>query len=642
MNALALAQSPHPETAYRPDIDGLRAIAVLGVVLYHVESQWIPGGFTGVDVFFVISGYLIHALILGGMQAQRFSLGNFYARRIRRIFPPLILVLLASWVFGWISLLSDEYSQLGKHMGASAVFIANFVFNREAGYFDTDALLKPLLHLWSLSVEEQFYVIFPVLLTVLARYGISFGKVLFTLLVLSFVTSCWMSLSAKTAAYYLPWSRFWELLSGALLAQGAHCLRPGEDFPARLARLSGWRHLGRAQLWSLLGAFLVVCGFFLIERNSVFPGPLALLPVVGTCLLIAAGPGAGLNRYFLSWRPLVALGLVSYAWYLWHYPLLAFLRITEPQTPARWQLLSAVALALLLAALSYRLLERPIRRSRTARVLTGLIVAMVIVGSIGNYTKNVHGFNDRLPSAPDIATMSAAEHAASRTAATALLGDSHANHFSVGLLAYMHKRGDGVRVYSYGGCAPLYDIDIDGGPGGKCKDLVTPAIDQIAAEGALRTVVIAFNGTGYMNSARGVILSHPGLPSADNDTVLRAGLRATLAKLVGAGKQVVMLTDNPPLNFHPRNCLMARPFSTQPAKSLCAVERTWVDSATKLYRDILYDSVRAFPGVKIFDTYPVLCDSVYCYAKMDGQLLYADTTHLTREGSLRFAGRFDF
>lgn len=627
---------------YRADIDGLRAIAVLGVVFYHVESQWIPGGFTGVDVFFVISGYLIHSLILGAMQADGFSLANFYARRIRRIFPALVFVLLTCWAAGWVSLLSDEYSQLGKHIGASAVFIANFVLNREAGYFDTDALLKPLLHLWSLSVEEQFYLIFPLMLMALARLRVSFGRILLALLVLSFVTSCWMSLNTKTAAYFLPWSRFWELLAGALLAQGAHHLKPGEDFPSRLARLSGWHRLGYAQSWSLLGAVLVACGFFLVQRQSVFPGPFALLPVAGTCLLIAAGPRAGFNRRLLSWPPLVALGLVSYAWYLWHYPLLAFLRITEPQPPAAWQLLSAVGVALLLAVFSYRMLERPIRRNASVPVLTGLIASMAIAGALGKYTKNVHGFEDRLPRAPQIATMTPEEHAASRNATMAILGDSHANHFSVGLYAYAKKHGDGVRVYSHGGCAPLHGVRNEGGPGGTCQDSVTPAIDEIAANSAVRTVVIAFNGTGYMNSARGVTLSHPNLPAADNNTVLRAGLHATLAKFVEAGKYVVMLTDNPPLNFHPRNCLMSRPFSAQPAKPTCAVERSWVDNATQSYRDILYSSARAFPGVKIFDTYPILCDALYCYAKKDGQLLYADTTHLTREGSLRFAGQFDF
>jgi peptidoglycan/LPS O-acetylase OafA/YrhL len=636
------AATPAHTTAYRADIDGLRAIAVLGVVLYHVESQWIPGGFTGVDVFFVISGYLIHSLILGAMQANRFSLANFYARRIRRIFPALVFVLLTCWAFGWVSLMSDEYSQLGKHIGASAVFIANFVLNREAGYFDTDALLKPLLHLWSLSVEEQFYLIFPVMLMVLARLRISFGRVFLALFVLSFVASCWMSLNAQTAAYYLPWSRFWELLAGAMLAQGARHLKPGEDFPAWLARLSGWRHLSHAQLWSLLGAVLVACGFLFVQRQSVFPGPYALLPVAGTCLLIAAGPRAGFNRHLLSWPPLVALGLVSYAWYLWHYPLLAFLRITEPQPPAVWQLLGVVGIALLLAVFSYRMLERPIRRNTTARVLTGLIVSMVIAGALGKYTKNVHGFEDRLPRAPEIATMTPNEHAASANATMAILGDSHANHFSVGLYAYAKKHGDGVRVYSYGGCAPIYGADIVGGPGGKCKDLVTPAIDEIAASSALRMVVIAFNGTGYMNSARGVTLSHPNLPSADNNTVFSAGLRATLAKLTAAGKQVVLLTDNPPLNFHPRNCLMARVFSSQPARPHCAAERSWVDSTTQQYRDILYGAAREFSGVRVFDTYPVLCDALYCYAKKDTHLLYADTTHLTREGSLRFAGRFDF
>ncbi len=642
LNSPAPSSNSHAETVYRPDIDGLRALAVLGVVAYHTDSRWIPGGFSGVDVFFVISGYLIHSLILGEMKAERFSLANFYARRIRRIFPALILVLFASWSFGWLSLLSGEYRQLGKHIGASAIFIANFVLNREAGYFDTDALLKPLLHLWSLSVEEQFYLVFPVTLALLVRFRISFGKALLALLVVSFGVSCWMTLSMKTAAYYLPWSRFWELLSGALLAQAARHLKPGEDFPGRLTALSGWRYVGRAQLWSLLGASLVVCGFFLIQPNSAFPGPLALLPVLGTCLLIAAGPGAGFNRHVLSSRPLVALGLVSYAWYLWHYPLLAFVRITEPQSPALWKLLGAVMTALLLAVLSYRMLERPIRGSRSVRVLTGLVVSMIIVGAVGKYTANVRGFENRLPRAPEIATMTKEEHAASRTAVTALLGDSHANHFSPGLFAYVNKRGDGVRLYSYGGCAPLYGVDIEGGPGGKCKDVVTPAIDQIAAEARLRTVVIAFNGPGYMNGSRGVTLSHPSFPSSDNDTVFRAGLHATLAKLVDAGKQVVLLIDNPPLNFHPRNCLMVRPFSTTPAKSHCAVERGWVESTTKVYRDTLYDCVRAFPGVKIFDTYPVLCDAAHCYAKKDGRLLYADTTHLTREGSLRFAERFDF
>ena len=356
---------------YRADIDGLRALAILSVVGYHGFPQMVRGGFTGVDVFFVISGYLISGLILGDLERGRFSFRRFYARRFRRIFPALIVVLGASLLYGAVALAPDEFRELGKQAAAAAAFGSNILQWTEAGYFDQQAATKPLLHLWSLGVEEQFYIVWPVIL-VLAYRRARGAALCASLLVLSFGANLVLTHSSPSAAFFLPFPRFWELLIGALLAHAAHSAVPGSHSSATHAWRAG------------LGLALMLTGFLVIDADRAFPGGWALIPTVGTALVIAA-PGAWINRKLLSSKPLVFVGLISYPWYLWHWVLLSFARIANygEEPPRSWRL-TAIAASAGLAWLTYRWVERPIRfSSHRDAIPRGLIAWMSVCALAG-------------------------------------------------------------------------------------------------------------------------------------------------------------------------------------------------------------------------------------------------------------------
>jgi peptidoglycan/LPS O-acetylase OafA/YrhL len=373
---------------YRPDIDGLRAIAVLSVVAYHAFPHAARGGFTGVDVFFVISGYLISGLILEDLQRGRFSFSRFYARRFRRIFPALIVVLAACLLYGAIALAPDEFRELGKQAAAGAGFSSNLLQWSQAGYFDQKASAKPLLHLWSLGVEEQFYFAWPIMLVMLQGRARRFVYVCGSLLLLSFAMNLWLTRSSPSAAFYLPLPRFWELLCGSLLA---YTSRSAITPDAASARSAGeWR--------AIAGLAMILGGFFWIDAERAFPGWWALLPAVGTTLLISA-PRAWLNRKLLSWTPLVFVGLISYPLYLWHWVLLTFARIANyGEDPARAVRLAAIALSVILAWLTYRWVEKPIRFSgHRDAIPRGLIASMAVCLLAGAVIYMTDGFAFRYP-----------------------------------------------------------------------------------------------------------------------------------------------------------------------------------------------------------------------------------------------------
>ena len=368
--------------SYRPDIDGLRAIAVGVVIAFHAFPEYLPGGFVGVDVFFVISGFLISGIILNALRSGSFSFRQFYARRIRRIFPALASVLAAVLVLGWFSLFADDYATLGRHVVAGAGFSSNLLLWHESSYFDTAADLKPLLHLWSLGIEEQFYILWPLLLVWSFRWRR--GPLVLTLVIaaMSFTGSIWVVRIDSVAAFYAPWNRFWELLAGATLA----CM----PMPDRL-RLRP----PMATVLATAGLTALTLAVFLINSTRVFPGLWALLPVVGTALLIVAGPDNAVNRV-ISTRPLVALGLISYPLYLWHWPLLVFSRIAAGGTPPVGFRTLAVIVSILCAWATYRAIEWPIRFGPRVRLaIPGLCAAMFLVATAGIVTHVAGGFENR-------------------------------------------------------------------------------------------------------------------------------------------------------------------------------------------------------------------------------------------------------
>lgn len=352
----------------------MRAIAVLSVVIYHAFPSLLRGGFVGVDVFFVISGFLISALIFKAIEADRFSFAQFYGRRIRRILPALTVVVAASLAFGWFALLPNKYAELGKQAAGAAGFIVNLVFAKEAGYFDTASALKPLQHLWSLSVEEQFYLLWPMLLLVAWKKGLRLVGLILCLVLFSFLDNIAHIASEPAKTFFDLRSRFWELGIGGMLAYAMMHLD--------LDRVDAWlahlifepRSTRRrptftiADIKSAVGIVLILIAIVSPIPESRFPGWWALYPTIGATLVIWSGPRAWVNKALLSRPAAVFVGLISYPLYLWHWPLLSFVRITESGAP-RALIYIAILLSFPLAWLTYAFIERPIRTRRSGAAL---------------------------------------------------------------------------------------------------------------------------------------------------------------------------------------------------------------------------------------------------------------------------------
>jgi len=376
---------------YRPEIDGLRAFAVVPVVLYHA-GLGLSGGFIGVDVFFVISGYLITGLILKQLSADRFSLVDFWERRLRRILPALSVMVIASLIAGYFLLLPWDYEDLGRSAIMQSVFSANFHFWSQSGYFEGPAELKPLLHTWSLAVEEQFYLLFPGLLLLLwRRFWERPFAILAVIWVLSFALSFYGVFAFPSASFYLLPARAWELLTGALLA-----LRP--------LGVGGNRSKPFAEVMSLLGLGLILGACFLFNNDTRFPGAAALLPCLGTALFLRANESTlTVTGRLLSLKPFVFIGLISYSWYLWHWPAFAFLNriyLGELTALASW---AVVLGSFLIAILSWRFVERPFRQrnylnSRRKVFSLAAGVLGIVIGA-GLFLDATDGLEGRVPEA---------------------------------------------------------------------------------------------------------------------------------------------------------------------------------------------------------------------------------------------------
>lgn len=385
-------KSFHPK--YRPDIDGLRAIAVLAVVIFHAFPSSLRGGFIGVDIFFVISGYLISTIIYKNLQRGNFSFTDFYSRRIRRIFPALLTVISATFIFGFFILSADEFSRLGKLVAAGIGFVANLVLWSESGYFDAATATKPLLHLWSLGIEEQFYIFWPLLILFAWRYKFNLLLITITALILSFLFNIIDIRNDPVATFYSPLTRMWEILFGSLLAWFTVFRKESLDCfnfkmnnylsSINLINRMGDEHLF-SNLLSISGTLLLLVGFFAITEESYFPGFWALIPALGTVIMIMAGTEAWINKKILSNKVTIWFGLISYPLYLWHWPLLSYGRIYYDKTPPsgfRWM---AVLLAILLAWFTYKYIEDPLRHSKQKSQLKVIYLSglAIVIASLG-------------------------------------------------------------------------------------------------------------------------------------------------------------------------------------------------------------------------------------------------------------------
>ena len=519
----------HPK--YRPDIDGLRAVAVLAVVCFHAFPFWLKGGFIGVDIFFIISGFLISTIIFDNLERGSFSFVEFYSRRINRIFPALLLVLIACLGFGWFALLADEYKQLGKHVAAGAGFVSNFVFWNESGYFDNDAETKPLLHLWTLGIEEQFYIIWPLLLWTAWKGRFNLLTLTLIIATISFALNIKGLHSDAIATFYSPQTRFWELLIGSILAHvtlykpnlwATNTQKLNTYLNAIIYNKSAQANENTLRnVQSILGAALIGAGLLIITKERPFPGTWALLPTLGAVLIISAGSQAWLNRVLLSNRILVWFGLISFPLYLWHWPLLSFARIVESETPSRNIRIAAVVISIALAWLTYKFIEQPIRFSKFGNVKTlVLAVLMIIVGSIGYYTYKTDGFLSKRNK--EYITLSNYNYFDNKSEAEFwgdgcfnvdpnkdvsflkkskcdqisfegrpkifLIGDSHSAYLSQYLRGYLNDHKYNLFQYSAAYCTPLSILDKHE----RCRDINNYVFKRISEEQPDFVIIFAY------------------------------------------------------------------------------------------------------------------------------------------------------
>ena len=630
---------------YRADIDGLRAVAVLSVLAYHAMPLWLPGGFIGVDVFFVISGFLITSLILGNLARGSFSITEFYGRRVKRIFPALLVVLLATYVCGWQVLLADEYAQLGAHIAGGASFVSNLLLWHESGYFDNASYSKPLLHLWSLGIEEQFYVLWPWLLCLAHRRAWPAPALLVVLIALSFAANLVRLEHDSVAAFYAPDARFWELFCGALLAY----------------RQRGLPRVEAPPMSSALGMALIVSGLFIISEQSPFPGVWAAMPVIGAVLVITAGPQAWLNRVVLSAPTMVWFGRISFPLYLWHWSLLSYLRILVGGVPPIELCLGAAALAVLLAWLTYRWVEHPVRFGPSdERRAVSLATLLALFGAVGYLTYGLHGLPARAVAELNESNSALLEwqfpnsdecrHALGANMTfcvsfgdgahprVAVLGDSTAHALAPGLAARELEHGAGLINIGSFGCPPIRGL-VEAASWKKGSDCVTGtrrSYELVARSKSIEVVVLGVFARDLKSWAIPGVAS--GATAAQRFAALTALLDSDIRYLIAAGKRVVVTYDMPMAPVQPRECL-PRPYREWllGEKSECFVrEQDLVDRHPYLDLFDAFLSTRTDICV-LRQSRLLLSGGRLRFADESGRLLLRDDHHLSTYGSARMA-----
>lgn len=661
----ASAETPKPAIPYRPDIDGLRAIAVLAVILFH-SGLGAPGGFVGVDIFFVISGYLITSILLVEMESPGYRLLSFWERRIRRILPALFTMLLGCTALGLVFLLPRDLLLLVESAAAAAFFCSNFLFI-QTGYFADAAQSQPLLHTWSLGIEEQFYLLYPLVLYVLCR---RFKKHLVPILTIAAIGSFGLAvvLLAKlhhSVAFFILPTRGWELLCGAILACGA--LKPIRQRAAREAT-------------ALAGLTAIIISIWLYGPDAAFPGPAALLPCFGTAALIWAGEGGGapaVATRIVGCRPLVAIGLISYSLYVWHWPALYLLNYLSNGT-AR---LGSIALALLASAAiayaSYRYIERPFRRRRNEGrwqpLVGGAAVSMLAVLAIYVAISGTLGLPGRFR--PDVLRTAAARNdqdldvrtrCANRTVTDiaqsglcrvgegdgkpdfVVWGDSHALALFPVFDMLAKKHGLNGRFGAYTGCPPLLDVMVGSDPQRPCVEF-NAAMARALKENPAEWVILVARWPVYVWGYVPGSVERDAAPYAfDRETRALSPAEAERAITRGLERSLAALPPKTRLVW-----VDGAPGALQDVPEALAKESAfpWISPAWRLpaesarRRESVVRRVaesRIGHGVDmVLSLTDRLCGGEYCQADHEGMPLYADNTHFTVRGALDLAPFFE-
>ncbi|WP_431323514.1 acyltransferase family protein [Rhizobium sp. YTU87027] len=639
--------------SYRADIDGLRALAILPVVFYHVGIPGFSGGFVGVDVFFVISGFLMASLITGEIAGGSFSLVRFYERRIRRIFPALFAVLAASSIAAWVLLMPSELAYFAHSLKAAALFTSNIRFENESGYFDIGTQMKPLLHTWSLAVEEQFYILFPLLLLAIDRFARRYVVlVLAGLLVVSFAASTWMVFQSQVATFYLLQFRAWELLLGALLAFNAI---PRPHQPKVRAGVA------------FAGVLMIAVAIFAFSDRTLFPGPAALLPCLGAALVIHARDEWGPASRILRSGPMVFAGLISYSLYLWHWPIIVFSREATGRELTLLQGSLVVLASVIIAAVSWRFIEQPFRGRASLVTRTplfgGAAVVVIAVITFGDYVAHHKGLPGRLPT--EVQMVYAATYDESRFSAAPCFaeadsdgppaadiragklctlgvegaskpsflvwGDSHSGAMAPAIDDAAAEVGIQGLFAGHASCPPLPGVQLT--PRGNtehCGRFNEAVRDLIASRRIPLVFLVAYwpkyvHDSEMPNEGPYFDASVPP-PLEDRSASVVNSLDGLMAELTKLGTRVVLVSDVPEMGHYMPEAVakaMIRGTSTELAPPLDYIEKRQALSHAILTR------LAAKYGASIVDPLPAICGDGRCDAMRNGLPLYKDADHIT-------------
>lgn len=639
---------------YRADIDGLRTLAVVPVILFHAGASWLPGGFVGVDIFFVISGYLISAIILREVQAGQFSFLSFYERRLRRIIPALLVMVLATVFLFQIIALPDQAKSAAESGIAALLSVSNFYFWGESGYFAPASEFMPLLHTWSLAVEEQFYLIFPVILIALWKFRLPIRWALGLGLLVAFFVGLWLSWNKPSVAYYLLPARAWELAIGAVIAAGA--------VPA-----IRWEIL--RQIVSALGVGMILYSLVYVRSDMIFPGWVAIIPCVGAAMVIHAGGETWIARRVLASRLFVLIGLMSYSLYLWHWPVLAAFRIGSASIHLdSWVTALAIVATFVLAWLSWRYVERPFRdrKKLSAGRMLGLLgggAVTTLVVAILSITTN--GFPSRLEEPARIALAASqdvdplrvpCQGLASRAGCRfgnidspvsyAIVGDSHAAAIRPAVEASGIMGDAGGTLYWMGACPMLDDAHLQNHPDkAKCAEFKSSVWAAIKADENIDTIILAgrwsFQMTGWMpesgGSNRTWLLDKESLtPSIEeNSKVLARSLDRTLDRLSALGLKVIVVGAVPEPGFDvPRTVALARHSGLEVPRGIL---RTTVEARAGLTDAFLSGILQGREEVRFVSIWEAFCGSAWCDIERNGVPIYYDDDHLSHAGAVMVA-----
>lgn len=636
---------------YRAEIDGLRALAVIPVILYHAGFKLFGGGYVGVDVFFVISGYLITTIILAELAAGTFSLYHFYERRARRILPALFVVMFVCLPFAWFWLLPDAMKQFSESLVAVSTFASNILFWRTSGYFDTATELKPLIHTWSLAVEEQFYVLFPLFLMLAWKLGKRWIVGLFAVVfVISLAGAQWLSATHPSFNFFMLPTRDWELLIGAFIA-----------FYYAHHNIKNHHHIIE-QLGSLLGLLLITYSIFAYNDQTPFPSVYALAPTFGAALIIIFATHKTLVGKLLSSKPLAAIGLISYSAYLWHQPMFAFARERSLDEPSQYLMSALAGLSFAFAYLSWRFVERPFRNkhriSRNKVFTYGVLCSVLFIGiGLAGYFSSGYFSRTSLQARFDqLEERISVNHGLSIDCETyftdsvncrtsenpeiLVWGDSFAMHLVDGLLA--SNPGMKVRQATVSVCGPFFDVAPISLPNfgtfwaEKCIGINDKVLSVLKETKSIKYVVLSSPFIQFVGENSHLLKRNGEIVSGRAESYLF--FEDTVKKIIDLGITPIIFSPPPVNGNNIGRCLLkANYFSESPHK--CDFS---LSNANANQKDVIKFLTYISKSYKVVWLSDGICQNEICHASLNNVFIFRDGGHLSHEGSAYLGKRMNF